>query len=224
MDNGSVTQFCDGRITLVNADCMDYMRSLPDDVQKFTLACTDPDYGVFNKNNARGGTWARTYGDSGARLGGVPDESYFTELKRISENQIVWGGNYFDFLPPTRCFLVWDKKDKMPTMADCEYAWTSFNRNAKVFCSARNPGGISKGKRIIICQKPIQLYMWCYELFLKNNREARIIDTHMGSASSAIAAYETGYSYVGIEINPDTYNKAVERVRNHIETHSKHEI
>lgn len=205
-----------GKLTLICGDCMEVMRESEGKLAE--LAVCDPDYGL--KKKLKGGTWAGRYGNSGSNLGGVLDGGYFDELRRISDNQIIWGGNYFDFLPPTRCFLVWDKKEKLPKMADCEYAWTSFDRNAKVFSSARNPHGISgNDKRIHLCQKPVQLYMWIYENYAKQGD--RILDTHMGSASSAIAAYETGHNYLGVEINPDYFNKAVERVRKHIETHPK---
>lgn len=203
-------------ITLLCADCMEVMRSASEPLAE--LAVCDPDYDLGKR--LRGGTWADRYGDSGSKLGGAPTWEYFDELRRVTANQVIWGGNYFDFLPPTRCFLIWDKKDKMPKMADCEYAWTSFDRNAKVFSSARNPHGISgNDKRIHICQKPVQLYMWVYDLLAKPGD--RVLDTHAGSASSAIAAWECNHPYIGIEINPDYFDKAVARIEKHIQTHPK---
>lgn len=205
-----------GDIRLLCADCMEVMRSAEGNLAE--LAVCDPDYNLGKK--LRGGAWAARYGDSGARLGGAPDKGYFDLLRNVSDNQVIWGGNYFDFLPPTRGFLIWDKKDKIPTLADCEYAWTSFDRNAKVFSSARNPHGISgNDKRIHVCQKPVQLYMWIYDLLAKPTD--RILDTHFGSASSAIAAYECNHPYLGIEINQDYFDKAVERIEKHIATHPK---
>lgn len=203
-------------IRLLCADCMEVMRGAEGKLAE--LAVCDPDYGLGGK--LRGGNYMARYEDSGARLGGKPGGDYFELLRGVSDNQVIWGGNYFDFLPPTRCFLIWHKKDGPDNFADCEYAWTSFDRNARMFSSARNPKGISgNGKRIHICQKPVQLYLWIYDLLAKP--ADRILDTHMGSGSSAIAAYETGHPYVGIEINRDYFDKAVERIERHIATHPK---
>lgn len=182
------------------------------------LAVCDPDYGLDKL--MVGGNYMARYGKSGRSLGGKPTREYFDQLRMVSRHQVIWGGNYFDFLPPTRCFLVWHKKDGPKNFADCEYAWTSFDKNARLFSSARNPRGISgNDKRIYICQKPVQLYMWVYDMLAKS--EDRILDTHMGSGSSAIAAYETNHPYIGIEINPDYFDKAVERLEKHIATHPK---
>lgn len=117
-----------GNITLICGDCMEYMQS----GEYFDLAVCDPDYGLGKKISG-GGTYATKYKGFDGMLGGKPDKSWFDELKRVSANQVIWGGNYFDFLPPTRCFLVWEKKDRNNTMADCEYAWTSFDRMPAVF-------------------------------------------------------------------------------------------
>lgn len=211
-----------GNITLVNGDCMEYMRqfdcALGSGCWLADLAVCDPDYDLGRR--LVGGNHMARYGKSGCHLGGKPTAEYFDELRRVSKNQVIWGGNYFDFLPPTRCFLIWHKKDGPKNFSDCEYAWTSFDSNARLFSSARNPKGISgNDKRIVICQKPVQLYMWIYENYAKEGD--RILDTHMGSASSAIAAYECGLEYVGIEINEEYFDKAVARLKKHIETHSK---
>ena len=130
----------------------------------------------------------------------APEKEYFTELFRISRNQIIWGGNYFD-LPPTRCFLIW-RKTNIPesfSMAMCEYAWTSFNENAKMFefSAAGQPG------RFHPTQKPVQLYTWILENWSKPGD--KILDTHCGSASSLVACHETGRKYVGFEIDEEYY-------------------
>ena len=128
----------------------------------------------------------------------APPTEYFQELARVSKNQIIWGGNYFD-LPPTRCFLIWRKltiSEKF-TMAMAEYAWTSFNDNAKVFEAApqSKPGDL----RFHPTQKPVELYAWQYKLFAKSGM--KILDTHLGSGSSRIAAYDAGLDFVGCEID-----------------------
>lgn len=140
----------------------------------------------------------------------APGEDYFKELFRISRNQIIWGGgNYFQ-LPPTRCFLVWRKLSisESFSMAMCEYAWTSFSSNAKVF--EHTPQGDRKDKRFHPTQKPVALYKWILANYAKQGDT--ILDTHVGSASSLIACEEMGFKYVGFEIDEDYYRMAKERL------------
>lgn len=197
------------KISLYNGDCMEYMKSLPDNF--FDLAIVDPDY-ALNGKISKGGTWAKKYKGFDGALGGKPTKEYFDELFRISKNQIVWGGNYFiDLLYPSRCFLIWDKKARMNTLADCEMAWTSFDKNAKIFTHPRN----TSEKRVHICQKPIALYEWIMNNYAKPNE--RILDTHLGSGSSAIAAHRLGFEFVGVEINKQYFDSALNRVKKHTE-------
>lgn len=138
----------------------------------------------------------------------TPEKEYFDELFRVSRNQIIWGGNYFD-LPPTRCFLVWRKltiSDSF-SMAMCEYAWTSFNSNAKWFECA--PQGKKGDERFHPTAKPIDLYRWVYSHYAKQGD--KILDTHLGSGSSRIAAYELGFDFVGCEIDKEYFEKQEER-------------
>jgi site-specific DNA-methyltransferase (adenine-specific) len=139
----------------------------------------------------------------------APGKEYFEELFRISRNQIIWGGNYFS-LPPTRCFLVWRKLtiSENFSMAMAEYAWTSFNGNAKVFEYA--PQGKANDQRFHPTQKPIALYEWILSKYAKPGD--KILDTHVGSASSLIACHRTGHKYVGFEIDEEYYSKAKERL------------
>lgn len=140
----------------------------------------------------------------------APPQEYFDELFRVSRNQIIWGGNYFS-LPPCRCFLVWRKltiSEKF-SMAMAEYAWTSFNGNAKVFECA--PQGTAKEPRFHVTQKSVKLYTWCLGLFAKKGM--KILDTHGGSMSSAIASYEMGLDMDICEINDFYFEKGTERVR-----------
>lgn len=196
-------------INLHIGDCMEFMRKQEDEA--FDLAVVDPDFGL-DKKISNGGTWAAKYKGFDGKLGGKPTKEYFDELFRVSKNQIIWGGNYFiDMLYPTRCFLIWDKKARMDTLADCEMAWTSFDRNAKIFTHVRN----TREKRIHICQKPIALYRWIYRNYAKKGY--KILDTHMGSGSSAIAAAleaELGLIYHGVEIDTTYYQKAATRIKN----------
>ena len=138
----------------------------------------------------------------------APGKEYFDELFRISRNQVIWGGNYFP-LPPTRCFLVWRKltiSEKF-SMAMAEYAWTSFNSNAKVF--EHVPQG-EPGQRFHPTQKPVALYKWILSNYAKPGD--KILDTHVGSASSLIACCDLGFDYVGFEIDEEYYNKAKKRL------------
>lgn len=139
----------------------------------------------------------------------APQQEYFDELARVSKQQIIWGGNYFG-LPPTRCFLIWDKVNISEnfTMSMCEYAWTSFNDNAKMF---RFPP--QDGKRFHPTQKPVALYKWIFDRYA--NDGYKILDTHLGSGSSRIAAYDAGLDFVGFEINERYFEKQEARFREH---------
>lgn len=196
------------KVTLFQGDCMDVMRQYEDNY--FDLAIVDPDFGLDEKIS-KGGTWAAKYKGFDGSLGGKPTKEYFDELFRISKNQIVWGGNYFiDLLYPSRCFLIWDKKARMQTLADCEMAWTSFDKNAKIFTHPRNTGE----KRIHICQKPIALYEWIIDNYTKDGD--KLIDTHLGSGSSAIAAHNKNREFVGCEINETYLNETISRINRHL--------
>jgi site-specific DNA-methyltransferase (adenine-specific) len=183
------------RNEVIHGDCMDVMRGYPDGY--FELACVDPDFGLGDKISS-GGTWAAKYKKGDGNLGGKPPKEYFTELFRVSRNQIIWGGNYFiDDLYSSRCFLIWDKVAHMDTLADCEMAWTSFDANAKIFKHVRN----ASEARIHICQKPVKLYDWIFHNYAKEGD--KILDTHLGSGSSRIAAHRAGLDFVGCELDPD---------------------
>lgn len=141
----------------------------------------------------------------------APPPEYFTELARVSKNQIIWGGNYFD-LPPTRCFLIWRKLtiSENFTMAMAEYAWTSFNDNAKIFSFP--PQGNTES-RIHPTQKPVALYKWILSRYAAPGQ--KILDTHLGSGSSRIAAYDLGLDFWGYEIDPVYFRQQEERFAKH---------
>ena len=140
----------------------------------------------------------------------APGEEYFKELFRVSRNQIIWGGNYFA-LPPTRCFLVW-RKTNIPesfTMAMAEYAWTSFADNAKVI----DLTSAGQTYRFHPAQKPVALYAWIFSKYAKPGD--KILDTHLGSGSSRIAAYDAGLDFWGYEIDKEYFDKQEERFAAH---------
>ena len=146
----------------------------------------------------------------------APEQEYFDELFRVSRNQIIWGGNYFR-LPPTRCFLVWRKLtiSESFSMAMAEYAWTSFNSNAKVF--EYQPQG-EPGDRFHPTQKPIALYEWIFKNYAEQGM--KILDTHMGSQSSRIAAYNMGLDYTGYEIDETYFKLGCDRFDRHTAQYS----
>lgn len=145
----------------------------------------------------------------------APGEEYFKELARVSKNQIIWGGNYFA-LPPTRCFLIW-RKTSIPlegfSMSPIEYAWTSFNENAAMFAGASQTF-TNEPARIHPCQKTVELYAWIFRKFARGGE--KILDTHLGSGSSRIAAWEAGLDFVGCEIDETYFALEEERFERHI--------
>lgn len=214
-----------------NMDCMVGMKEFPD--KYFDIAIVDPPYGsslpVAPAEQEESENTLISY-ISVSRSGGhlsrykteasptdisdwdyAPPPEYFRELARVSKNQIIWGGNYFD-LPPTRCFLVW-RKCNIPlegfTMAPVEYAWTSFNQNAKLF-EAFSSVLAGKEKRFHPTQKPVELYEWQLGKFA--NPGDKILDTHVGSASSLIACHRMGHEYVGFELDKGYFDLAKERL------------
>ena len=194
-------------IELHNADCLDAMRLMEDNA--FELAIVDPPYGIGNK--FKGGNSGKMQFNEIVNKGWdstPPSEEYFFHLMRVTKNQIIWGGNYFN-LPPTRCFVVWDKKiSENFTLAMCELAWTSFDKLAKI----KRLNNLSPNK-IHPTQKPVALYTWLLEKYAKPND--RILDTHLGSGSIAIAAHNLGYDLTGYELDPDYYQAATQRLKNH---------
>jgi len=197
-------------------DCIQGMKEYPD--KYFDLAVVDPPYGIgyselVGKKKKSDGWKER---NSSQWDNEIPNIEYFIELFRVSKNQIIWGGNYFD-LPPTRCYLVWDKVQRID-QADCELAWTSFDKSARVFQYARgNESGFAPklkgveraGINIHPTQKPIALYGWIYSKF--TNEGDRILDTHLGSGSSRIAANKANINFVGFEIDEEYFKKAEQR-------------
>lgn len=188
-------------------DCMEGMRNTPDNF--FDLAIVDPPYGLpKDSSNGRGKLKNRTFNKGDIQRWDIaPDKNYFNELMRVSKNQIIWGGNYFD-LPPTRGVICWDKVQPFPNFSAWEMAWTSFNVVARIFKFDNRTGG-----KIHPTQKPVQLYKW----LLRNYAEPTdvILSTHIGSASDLIAFEDFGCDYVGYEIDQEYYESALKRLNNH---------
>ena len=188
---------------------MEYMAGLPD--KAFDLAIVDPPYGIGDALVA-GGTWSVKYQAKGAAWDIAPGREYFEELRRVSQHQIIWGGNYFtEFIKAARCCISWVKPNMagMHTMSDFELALTSFDRNAKVI----NLSSQANEQRIHVTQKPVKLYEWLLTNYAKTGQ--RILDTHLGSGSSAIAAHNLGFDFVGMELDADYYDAACKRFEQH---------
>lgn len=196
-------------------DCMEAMKQIPD--KYFELAIVDPPYGIgagskkfinrSTKNNRaesfyKENDWDKT----------IPPKEYFDELYRVSNQCIIWGGNYFvEYFKPARCFIVWDKKTGDNSYADCELALTNIDGNARLFSKlwlgahAQEDDG-----RIHPTQKPVALYEWLLNNYAKQGD--KILDTHVGSASSLIACYNLGFDYMGFELDEDYFNAAMKRL------------
>ena len=206
-------------LTITNECNMMLMARYPDNY--FDLAIVDPPYGINadvgnQKNNGKFGfkKHRNTNWDNS-----IPSKEYFNELFRVSKNQIVWGGNYFtEFLPPKMCWISWFKGQINFTFSDFELAWTSFNTKCRQFELIR--GFDEKGKhysqnnsRIHPTQKPSALYKFCLEKFAKPND--KILDTHLGSGSIAIACHDYGFDLTACELDKEYYDKAMIRINNH---------
>ena len=185
----------------------------------FDLAIVDPPYGIGVTKNKRLNNISDKDWDNE-----IPKKEYFEELKRVSKNQIIWGGNYFiEHLSNTRCYLNWDKLNHSDTYADCEMAWTSFDKNAKIFkymWDGNRYGFIGaikgvgkKSIRMHPTQKPIALYEWLLMNYAKEGD--KILDTHLGSGSIALACHNLGYDLTACELDKEYYNAAMERIERH---------
>ena len=190
-----------------NMDCMEYMKTLPD--KAFDLAVSDPPYGI-NRFKHGETSRLRKYGSLTTVNDERPTAEFVAELRRVSKNQIVFGWNHLsDLLPPTSEFIFWYKHQPVDTYSDGELAYTSFTKTAKCFdYPFFGTNGADDDKRIHPTQKPVALYTWIYKQYAKNGD--KILDTHLGSGSSRIAAYDAGLDFVGCEIDK-TYFEAQEK-------------
>ena len=196
---------------IILADCMDIMKDIPD--KYFELAIVDPPYGIgmdgqklsicknpkHNRKEHKRKQW-----DSK-----IPNKEYFDELFRISQNQIIWGGNYFtEYLKPTKAWIIWDKGQYGLTMSDCEMAWSSFNAVTRI--KKINRVELLKQNTIHPTEKPFILYRWLLQNYAKPND--KIIDTHSGSGSLACACHLEKFDFLAIEKDEDYYKSSVERL------------
>jgi site-specific DNA-methyltransferase (adenine-specific) len=200
----------------INGDCVEYMKTMPD--KYVDLALIDPPYGIERFSRAAGKTrfkCSKLMQESGLTWDKKPNKEYWSELFRVSKNQIIWGANNFN-LPTSEYFLIWDKQQTVDNFATAEYAWVSMGlkKPAKIFRYSIHKHNADKGK-IHPTQKPVALYKWLLAHYAKPGD--KILDTHVGSASSLIACYDMGFDYIGFEIDKDYYDMATERIRIHMQ-------
>jgi site-specific DNA-methyltransferase (adenine-specific) len=202
-------------LTITNEDNMDLMSRYPDNY--FDLAIVDPPYGIdiANMNMGLGNTpkaskvknrkWIKKTWDNE-----TPNQNYFNELFRVSKNQIIWGGNYFD-LGICEKYIIWDKEiPEGLSFSDCEFAWTSFKGANKIF---RYSAYLNKNEKFHPTQKPPQLYKWLLKNYAKEGD--KILDTHLGSGSIAIACHDYGFDLTACELDKEYFDKAMQRINNH---------
>ena len=200
-------------------DCVKALKRYADN--HFDLAIVDPPYGIgidgqkqsINLNNPKANRKAHSFKGWDNE---IPKAEYFAELERVSKNQIIWGGNYFiEHLKNTRCFIVWNKENGTNNMADCELAWASFETSVRMYSGHIFKGiGNSNYATIHPTQKPIVLYKWLLDKYAKPND--KILDTHLGSGSIAIACHDYGFNLTACELDKEYFDKAVQRINNHI--------
>lgn len=198
LNGGEITD----KISIYNCDCMELLKQTPDNY--YSLALVDPPYGIGISGNPVRQKHTKKNWDNE-----IPSKEYFNELFRVSKNQIIWGGNYFD-LPPTQGFFIWDKKQPHDfSLAMIEYAWSSIQKPAKMWSLSVQ----KEQNKIHPTQKPIQLYEW---LILNNAKKGdKILDTHLGSGSIAIACHNLKFDLVACELDKDYYESALKRLKQH---------
>ncbi len=189
------------KIELLHIDCMEYMATLPD--KAFELAIVDPPYGIgISGNSFRQKQSKKDWDET------IPDFKYFYELGRVSKNQIIWGGNYFN-LGPSQGFVIWDKVQPHDfSSAMCEFAWMSFQSPAKIF---KLHVVTAEPNKIHPTQKPVKLYKWLLHNYAKPGD--KILDTHGGSRSLAIACHQMGFDHVSCELDKDYHESSVKRFK-----------
>lgn len=205
-----------GGLTITCEDNMELMKRYPDNY--FDLAIVDPPYGLnicYSPNGKKIVTDRKTqkglYSSLAKEKWDIkPNEKYFNELFRVSKNQIIWGANFFtEYLPPKQAWVVWDKMNGENSFSDCELAFTSFKTGLRIFRKT-----IETKNKIHICQKPIKLYKWLLDKYAKQGD--KILDTHLGSGSIAIACHDYKFELTACELDHEYFEKAKQRIINHV--------
>jgi site-specific DNA-methyltransferase (adenine-specific) len=209
-------------LDLRNVDCMELMSQYPD--KYFDLAIVDPPYGIDLTRQQKemndsgkvinGGRWKKYKSNQWDLC--VPNQSYFDELFRVSKNQIIWGGNFMiEYLSSTKCFIIWNKIQRGQPASDGELAWTSFSKPLRIFDYSRIDAYVNDNdSKIHPAQKPVKLYKWLLENYAKEGD--KILDTHLGSGSIAIACHDYKFDLVASEIDKEYFYNCMKRVSNHL--------
>ena len=200
---------------ITNECNMELMKRYPDN--HFELAIVDPPYGIGisgQKENKKGKKSDRKFHKEKGWDNKIPDLEYFNELKRVSKNQIVWGGNYFvkHLTEGHKGWMVWDKAQHGLTMSDCELAYSSFDSATRIFTQNRCIL-MQEGGTIHPTQKPVKLYEWILMNYAKEGD--KILDTHLGSGSIALACHNLGYDLTACELDKDYFDSAIKRINEH---------
>lgn len=199
------------KISIYNCDCMELLKQTPDNY--YSLALVDPPYGIGANKMTLGNGKNKIYRGKNDWDKTIPSEEYFKELFRVSKNQIVWGGNYMtEHLKPTSSWLFWDKGTGENDFADGELAWSSFGGALrKINKSWVGANAKDECVRLHPTQKPIYLYGWCLKKYAKQGD--KILDTHLGSGSIAIACHYAGVNLVACELDSKYYESALKRIK-----------
>lgn len=202
-----------GNIELLNCDNLEFLRNTAD--KAFELAIVDPPYNIASQQKRGVGSRIDASGKMNQWNNATPSNEYFTELFRVSKGQIIWGANNY-VLPVSEYFCVWNKHQTVDNFASAEYAWVSpsLKKPAKVFEMTIHAHNSSKGEKIHPTMKPIALYKWLLHNYAKEGD--KILDTHLGSGSIAIACHDYKFELTGCEIDKDYFDAAVKRLQNHV--------
>ena len=215
-------------LTITNEDNMELMARYPDNY--FDLAIVDPPYGIGADEAQNNAAEQRIKSNGKSKAGrgyklykksdwdnSIPSKEFFDELQRVSKNQIIWGGNYMtEFLKPSMGWIIWDKGQRDFSLADGEMAWTSFKKAMRIFdfsraeCIKSNNTGLDKFHPTA---KPFELYKWVLDKYAKEGD--KILDTHLGSGSIAIACHDYGFDLTACELDKEYFDKAMLRINNH---------
>ena len=218
----------ENKLTITNEDNMELMARYPDNY--FDLAIVDPPYGIGADEAQNNAAEQRIKSNGKSKAGrgyklykksdwdnSIPSKEFFDELQRVSKNQIIWGGNYMtEFLKPSMGWIIWDKGQRDFSLADGEMAWTSFNKAMRIFEFSR--ASCIKSNNTMIekfhpTAKPFELYKWLLDKYAKPGD--KILDTHLGSGSIALACHDYGFELTACELDKEYFDKAMERIKNH---------
>ena len=200
-------------INITNEDCIELLKRTPDNY--YDLAICDVPYGIGANKEKQHNGW-KDYGHK-EWDNSIPKKEYFDELFRVSKNQIMWGGNYLtEFLPPKMGWILWNKMQRDFSLADGELAWTSFDKALRIFDMSRGAAmadANKNGGKVHATQKPVKLYEWLLMNYAKEGD--KILDTHLGSGSIAIACHNLKFDLTACELDKEYYDAAMLRLRIH---------